>query len=405
MPILNEIFTLLEGLLNGWSSTIQSLARQARLVMTARLASTSRIGETRTGDSGETAQDIYQKALRLLQDPILPVRAHGLLLLRQLCGPSKPQAKSNGLLALDPTLAPAILSIFLQATQDDDSYIYMNAVQGLAAMVGSLGKEVLKGLIDEYAGGLDGLGASVVTQRDIDVRTRIGEALSVVIKRCGSALGIHSKILSPNLNLLLIKSSANILVPPLFKVVRTSMVPTTLRTSALSLLADCVNTYAFAILPYTEDLAVAMVDLIQIESVPNQQAKKTKEKVEDDMNKEDVGIKPSPETTGDSTKTDANIGVEKNLVTMDASPTSTNPKFPPLRRAALHFIGLLVKEAVQHSYESPVQKNLFLSNHVISRATVTLGYIASTDEDDVVRVMAREVKQGLDDLRQAQLGL
>jgi hypothetical protein len=104
---------------------------------------------------------------------------------------------------LDPTLAPAILSIFLQAVQDDDSYIFLNAVQGLAAMVDSLGKEVLKGLIDEYAGGLDGLGASVVTQRDIDVRTRIGEALGVVIKRCGSALGIYGKILLPNPDLLL----------------------------------------------------------------------------------------------------------------------------------------------------------------------------------------------------------
>lgn len=170
--------------------------------MTARLASTSRVGETRTTDSGETVQDIYQKALKLLQDPILPVRAHGLLLLRQLCEPSKPQIDSQRLLTLDPSLAPAILSIFLQAAQDDDSYIFLNAVQGLAAMVDSLGKEVLKGLMNEYTGGLDGLGAIAVTQRDVDVRTRIGEALSVVIKRCGSALGIYGEILSPNSKLM-----------------------------------------------------------------------------------------------------------------------------------------------------------------------------------------------------------
>jgi hypothetical protein len=187
------------------------------------------------------------------------------------------------------------------------------------------------------------------------------------------------------------------------------MIPTTLRTSALSLLADCVNTYAFAILAYMEELAAAMVDLVQIESVPVQQVKKTKEKVEaeenQDLNKEDAGMKFSPEATGHSAKTKTvKNDAKDNVETMNASPTSTNPKFPSLRRAALHFLGLLIKEAVRHSYESPLPKSIFLSNHMVSRTTIILGYIASTDEDDVVRVMAREAKQGLDDLRKAQLG-
>lgn len=194
VPTLNDIFSLLEPLSKDGSSAIRPLAREARLVMTARLASTSQPQKTKTkADGEESAQEIYQKALKLLQDPILPVRAHGLLLLRQLVTPSKNKNEGQGVRALDPALTPAILSIFLQSVQDEDSYIFLNSVQGLAAMVDGLGREVLKGLMSEYADKLEGLAASVVTQQEVDVRTRIGEALGIVIKRCGDALGLYGE--------------------------------------------------------------------------------------------------------------------------------------------------------------------------------------------------------------------
>jgi hypothetical protein len=85
------------------------------------------------------------------------------------------------------------MSIFLQSVQDEDSYIFLNSVQGLAAMVDGFGEGVLKGLIHEYTGKLEGLGASVVSQQEVDIRTRVGEALSIVIKRCGEALGIYGE--------------------------------------------------------------------------------------------------------------------------------------------------------------------------------------------------------------------
>jgi len=93
----------------------------------------------------------------------------------------------------DYVLVPAILSIFLQAIQDDDSYLFLNAVQGLAAMADAFGKDVLRSLVHEYAGGLDGLGSTNLTQREVDTRVRLGEALGIVIKRCGDALGIYGE--------------------------------------------------------------------------------------------------------------------------------------------------------------------------------------------------------------------
>ncbi|KAJ7744466.1 hypothetical protein DFH07DRAFT_963690 [Mycena maculata] len=337
-PVLNEIFALLGPLSLTGSSTVQPLAREARMVMTARLASTSAPKRSTREEDG--TQEIYQKALKLLQDPILPVRAHGLLLLRQLVSPQK----SQGAQLSDPALVPAILSIFLQSVQDDDSYMFLNAVQGLAAMVDTYGKDVLRGLVKEYGQGLDGLGASNIAQHDMDIRIRIGEALASVIKRCGSAL----------------PGFVDILVPPLFHVVRSSQVPTTLRTSALSLLAECENTCPLALTPYATDLSEAMIDLLQIESTPNTPAESE-----------------------------------------DSNPTSADSKLPSFRRAALHFLGLLIRETTREIYDSPHTE---FSGRLLKRIRTTLTYVSATDGDMVVRVMAREAVEALSELEEARMG-
>ncbi|KAF7301652.1 RTP1-C1 domain-containing protein [Mycena indigotica] len=330
-PDLNEIFTLLEPHALSGSSPIQPIAREARIVITARLASTS--ASSRNPEKRDDSQAVYQKALKLLQDPILPVRAHGLLLLRELV--------SSGQLS-DQALVPAILSIFLQSLQDDDSYIFLNAVQGLAAMVNSHGKDVLKGLVKDYTQGLAGLGSGNITPHDLDVRTRIGEALAFVIKRCGSALPGY----------------VDMLVPPLFQIVRSPQVPVTLRTSCLALLAECENTYPLALTEYVVDLAEAMVDLIQLETTPNAPAESE-----------------------------------------DTNPVVKDSKQPAFRRAALHFLGLLIRETGQD--ESPRPQ---FSGAVLRRMKTTLSYISTTDGDAVVRAMAREVVESLSELATMILG-
>lgn len=193
-PVLDEVFPLLETLAKESSELIKPLAREARMVLTARLASSSAPSTSKgsSNKASETAQETYQKALKLLQDPILPVRAHGLLLLRELVS-SRP-AKDGSLQppAIDRALVPGILSIFLQSLQDDDSYIFLNAVQGLSAMVDGFGRDVLKNLVDLFAKDLDGIGSTALTQLDVDTRTRVGEALGQVIKRCADALPSYS---------------------------------------------------------------------------------------------------------------------------------------------------------------------------------------------------------------------
>ena len=60
-------------------------------------------------------------------------------------------------------------------------------------MVDGYGNDVLRGLVSTYAGGLDTLSASTMSQHDVDMRTRVGEALGQVIRRCGEALPSYGK--------------------------------------------------------------------------------------------------------------------------------------------------------------------------------------------------------------------
>ncbi|TFK55674.1 hypothetical protein OE88DRAFT_1652095 [Heliocybe sulcata] len=364
-PILNDIFSFLEGLVNNESEGIRRLAGEARLIMTARLASTSNDARSKKRtvlSDEEDPQVTYQKALKLLQDPILPVRAHGLLLLRQLVSPRYGKDGRPSEHAVDKALIPAILDIFLQALKDEDSYIFLNGVQGLSAMVDGFGKDVLRGLLKIYTQGLDGVAAGNLTQHDVDVRTRVGEALSQVIHRCGDALPGH----------------ANLLVPPLFGTVRSTSLPAAIRTSALSLLATCIRTSALALIPYVEDLSSAIVDLLQLESKP--------------VVARALG------------SVDEN-GEDKALTeTMDSKPTSKQSKLPPFRRAALHFLSLLLKASTERIYEDGSNANVF-PGALVGRTRNTLRYISSTDEDAVVRVMAQETLEQLHSLGEAMIGV
>lgn len=122
-------------------------------------------------------------------------------------------------------------------------------------------------------------------------------------------------------------------------------------------------------LPYSEDLASAIIDLLQIETVPSRKDNDTAEQA-----------------------------------TMDSDPISTYSKFPPFRRAALHFLSLLFRETTKQMYESSFGGSI-LPDTFIRRAKIILSYVASTDQDTVVRVMAREASEGLEQIKQAMIGL
>jgi len=187
---------------------------------------------------------------------------------------------------------------------------------------------------------------------------------------------------------------ADHLIPPLFALVRGSHLPTILRTSSLSLLATIADTADLALFPYAHDLANAMLDLLQVEgaraSAPGQPSQ---DHSSADVNPESSSLPASPPTAS-----------------MDSQPTAADAKFPPFRRAALHFLGVLVRAYTQRAYASSdpnasVSGILPTDDFPARRATTTLGYVVATDADAVVRVMAREVADAVGALERALVGL
>jgi hypothetical protein len=204
-PILNTIWDQLQPLTRNEDVELAKLAREARLVLSARLATGSilSVDNSVSIDARKIAEkEKYQKALKLLQDPILPVRAHGLILLKEIVSP--PPTTTVGAPArsiVDTALIPGIMNIFMESIQDDDSYIFLNAIQGLSALAAHSGRETLTRVLAIYTKGLDRRPVEVLSKKEIDIRLRVGEALVQVIRELNQILPAYSRTRQAGLDL------------------------------------------------------------------------------------------------------------------------------------------------------------------------------------------------------------
>jgi len=171
-----------------------------------------------------------------------------------------------------------------------------------------------------------------------------------------------------------------------------------------------VETNALALFPYAADLFGGMVDLLQLESVPATSPSKAATKPsEPDPDNQENGKGPKNAKVEDGCEGDKQDEITEPPLqpppsTMDSHPTVANSKFPPLRRAALHFLALLIRESTSSVYDTGPMR-ISIPGVYLTRARTTLGYVAVTDEDAAVRVMAREAREGLGQLSSAFVGL
>jgi hypothetical protein len=142
-----------------------------------------------------------------------------------------------------------------------------------------------------------------------------------------------------------------------------------------------------ALLSYAHDLANAMLDLLQIEGA-----------------RASAQVQP-PQASEEN----PNPGSPPAAASMDNHPTAADAKSPPFRRASLHFLGMLVRAYTRRAYapsdSSPGVGLPSANDFPARRAMTTLGYVAATDADAVVRVMAREVADAVQALERALVGL
>lgn len=181
-PVLHIVVTRLEATAKSDQQGLSILAQQALKIISLRRAAEAVSHHDQSEDGFAEPRSKYQEALKSLQDSILPVRAHGIGVFRQLI------AHPN---TTDPALLPGILDILLQTISEEDSFIYLAAVKALSEMVltdpTKMGKNVMRRLAEVYLSRQTGFQA----QADLDRRLRIGETMSHIVKESGRALPLY----------------------------------------------------------------------------------------------------------------------------------------------------------------------------------------------------------------------
>ncbi|TIC17178.1 hypothetical protein E3Q13_02664 [Wallemia mellicola] len=224
---------------------ISPVANECKLVLLARNVTTS---EMMPSNSAYKEQhEIYQQSLKEIQDPSLPVKAHGLDQLRKLVEStaSKNLIIPYDQLTLDETLIDGILDVFIQAIKADDSYIYLNAVRGLVIMMDKIGHEIIAELSKRYS-----INKTSITEIELDQRLRIGEAIIQVFQRLSNAL----------------PSYTHLILPQLINVMSNNDFPALLRASSITILSEACSTCIKAIEPYIFEVLDGIRDLLVIES-------------------------------------------------------------------------------------------------------------------------------------------
>lgn len=184
-----------------------------------------------------------------------------------------------------------------------------------------------------------------------------------------------------------------------------------------------MDTSALSISFYTTDLINAMVDLLQVETVAAQPASRkdsANSGIASSAEQSETGYVPvSGEVTSrcstsphDSSKHPDGVSEQERGTNIDQSQplqrqliTSASTKLPPFRRAALHFLSLLVRAYTALVYDTGSPDDVAIITPIAKRTKMVLSYVAAVDEDNVVRVMARECTEGFNELQKAILSV
>ncbi|KAJ2772434.1 hypothetical protein IWQ56_001377, partial [Coemansia nantahalensis] len=170
------------------------------------------------------------EALRSVRSDLVPVRAHGIIELRNLVLARSPAITENG-----DNLAAAI-AVFVDMVGEDDSFVYLNAIRGLAALADLHLRRFLPQLVDMYT----------APAADLDRRLRVGEALLQSVQRAGALLA----------------DCAPLLVPPLLAAIASREDSPVAVHSALSILAQVAHTYPLALQQWGDHVTAAVHDVL-----------------------------------------------------------------------------------------------------------------------------------------------
>ncbi|KAG2393977.1 hypothetical protein C9374_003741 [Naegleria lovaniensis] len=113
----------------------------------------------------------FDHILQDLRDPLLPVRAHGVIALRDLVL----EKKNNTLIEKQ---IKNIFDILQSQLKDEDTYVYLGAISGLTALGDVYPDTIIPILVDTFSD----------KRQAIEQRLKIGESLVDLAERCGQML-------------------------------------------------------------------------------------------------------------------------------------------------------------------------------------------------------------------------
>ncbi|WAR61740.1 hypothetical protein PtB15_12B430 [Puccinia triticina] len=259
-PGLGEISGLLDGLLLSptVSAEVYELGIKSRLLLSVRRALSLVDGGEReaTEESRAAAEEQerlerqYRAGLGLLNDECLPLRAQGIVQLKTVLLTAP---RSGRAARMVEGWAPGVVELLLRAVEEADSFVYLAAINALAALAHRFQPLVGPALAAAFARPVHAPSAHPAQEeaaiRDFDRAVRVAEAMVQVIQRAGTALSLYIDSLLPAL-LRVLHHSHPAAVP--------------LKPSAWTVLATCVEHAPTALAPSLSGLVQACVSILSV---------------------------------------------------------------------------------------------------------------------------------------------
>lgn len=233
--MLMEIVKSLKNICTNPSNTQPTIANAAKSLH-------DRIVLLLDGDKPPISEkDLHTKtlarAITSLNDPLVPIRAHGLYLLRQLV-----ESKSE-VISLD-----FVINLHMIQLKDPEPFIYLNVIKGLQGLIEWDESEVLKLLTKLYI--------NEINDTDLDERLKIGEVLLRYIESANEMFSGESAKVVVESTLMLIRRPLD----------ESDKVDDRLRMSAMSLLGICCKVNPLGILENLNNALDCAIGILQLET-------------------------------------------------------------------------------------------------------------------------------------------
>ncbi|KAJ3220029.1 transmembrane and coiled-coil domains-containing protein 7 [Dinochytrium kinnereticum] len=177
----------------------------------------------------------FQSALKVIKDPIVPIRAYGVKLLQTMIMEKDPFISEN---------MEMVLEVLFQVSSDNDSFVYLNGVKTMAFAIALFPTLTLERIMEFYSD----------PGQLLDARLRIGESVMLAIQQFGKSFSKHSDLVCSSI----------------FRVMQTDK---ELLPSCFSLLSYVVDMSPVSLVPSLSWLLTTIKDLMSLEtSIPSRRA-------------------------------------------------------------------------------------------------------------------------------------